>query len=100
MTVGPIPSFGEPDVPQTDASLRVAASARRVTFADALNGALGAASSSLERAAQAEAAFVAGRGGLQEMVVERAQADVLLAVASSAASRGVQSLATLFNMQV
>ncbi len=66
------------------------------TFGDALN----AASSALTRAQGAESAFMSGRGGLQEMVVERAQADVVLALAATTASRTTQSLATILNMQV
>ena len=38
--------------------------------------------------------------GLQEMVLERAQADVVLSVASAAASRAAQALTTLLGMQV
>jgi flagellar hook-basal body complex protein FliE len=66
------------------------------TFERALEQAGGA----FERAARAEAAFVQGTGGLQEMVVERAQADVVLQIASAAASHVVQSLGTILNMQI
>ena len=44
--------------------------------------------------------FAQRRGGLQEMVLERAQADVALSVASAAASRAAQALTTLLGMQV
>ncbi len=58
------------------------------------------ASSALERAADAEQAFVHGRGGLQEMVIERAQADVLLQLAAAVTSRCAGSLSTILSMQV
>ncbi len=44
--------------------------------------------------------FAAHRGGLQEMVVERARADIALQVAATAAQRGAQSLQTLLGMQI
>jgi flagellar hook-basal body complex protein FliE len=59
-----------------------------------------AAGAILERADGAEAAFVAHRGGLQEMVVERARADVALQIAATATQRAAQSLQTLLGMQV
>jgi flagellar hook-basal body complex protein FliE len=69
-------------------------------FGSALTRALDGAGAALARAERAEQAFAAGRGGLQEMVVERAQADVLLAIAGAAASRTVQTLNTILGMQV
>jgi hypothetical protein len=54
----------------------------------------------LERAEQAENAFVAGTGGLQEMVFERAKADAVVSVAAAATSRVAQSLATLSQIQL
>lgn len=65
-------------------------------FEDVLNGA-GAA---LERADEAERAFAEHRGGLVEMMVERANADVILQIATSAAQRTTQAVSTLFGMQV
>jgi flagellar hook-basal body complex protein FliE len=59
-----------------------------------------AAGSLLQRADRAEAAFVAHRGGLQEMVVERARADVALQIAASATQRAAQALQTLLGMQI
>jgi flagellar hook-basal body complex protein FliE len=70
------------------------------SFAGALAGALGAAAGALGRADVAERAFAAHRGGLQEMVLERARADVMLSLASSAASRAAQALSTILGMQV
>lgn len=59
-----------------------------------------AAGALLEGADRAEAAFAAHRGGLQEMVVERARADIAVQVAATAAQRTAQSLATLLGMQI
>lgn len=59
-----------------------------------------AAAAILDGADRAEAAFAAHRGGLQEMVVERARADVALQVAAAAAQRAAQSLQTVLGMQV
>ena len=70
------------------------------SFAGALGKAFSDASASLERADASERAFVAGRGGLQEMVLQRAQADVALSLASAAASRASQALSTILGMQV
>ena len=70
------------------------------SFAAALGDAFGAAATALGRADSAENAFAAGRGGLQEMVLERAQADVALSIASAAASRAAQSLSTILGMQI
>ncbi len=61
---------------------------------------LDAASAQLERAQGAEAAFAAGRGGLQEMVLERARADIALQVAAAAATHAAQALNTLLGMPV
>jgi len=61
---------------------------------------LDAAGSVLDGAERAESAFVAHRGGLQEMVVERARADIALQVAASAAQRAAQGLSTLLGMQI
>lgn len=59
-----------------------------------------AAGAMLDRAAAADSRFAAHRGGLQEMVVERARADIALQVAATAAQRTAQSLQTLLGMQV
>jgi hypothetical protein len=61
---------------------------------------LDAAASVLDGAERAESAFVAHRGGLQEMVVERARADVALQIAATAAQRAAQGLSTLLGMQI
>jgi flagellar hook-basal body complex protein FliE len=59
-----------------------------------------AAVATLARAGDAEAAFAAHRGGLQEMVVERARADIALQIAAAGAQRLTQGLQTLLGMQV
>jgi hypothetical protein len=59
-----------------------------------------AAGAILDGADRAEAAFAAHRGGLQEMVVERARADLALQIAATAAQRVAQSVSTVLGMQV
>jgi hypothetical protein len=59
-----------------------------------------AAGAILTGAEHAEAAFAAHRGGLMEMVVERARADIALQVAATAAQRAAQSISTLLGMQI
>lgn len=61
---------------------------------------LGEAAQSLERADAAETSFAERRGGLQEAVIARAKADVMLQIATSAASRTTQALSTILNIQV
>ena len=61
---------------------------------------LDAAGAAFDRADAAERAFAQHRGGLVEMMVERANADVLLQLATSAAQRTTQAISTLFGMQV
>ncbi len=83
-----------------DSPLGAPASPADGTFGDALSRAVYATSSALRRADAAEHAFAAGRGGLQEMVVERARADVALSLATAAVSRTTQALTTILGMQV
>jgi hypothetical protein len=59
-----------------------------------------AAGAILTGADRAEAAFAAHRGGLQEMVVERARADIALQIAATAAQRAAQAVSTLLGMQI
>jgi hypothetical protein len=59
-----------------------------------------AAGAILDGADRAEAAFAAHRGGLQEMVVERARADLALQIAATAAQRTAQAISTVIGMQV
>jgi hypothetical protein len=62
--------------------------------------ALDAAGAVFEAADRAESSFVHGVGGLQEMVVSRAHADVALAIATAAASRAAQALAQILGMPI
>jgi flagellar hook-basal body complex protein FliE len=91
----PAPIFGGDDSPVGPSS-----SPDDGGFGSALARALESTSSTLRRADAAEHAFAAGRGGLQEMVVERARADVALSLATAAASRAAQALTTILGMQV
>jgi hypothetical protein len=59
-----------------------------------------AAGAALAKADAAETAFARGRGGLQEMVVQRARADIVLAVAATGAQRAAGALNTLLGMQI
>ncbi len=86
MTVEPL----LPDVPVGGAMPPASGFLRAVADAEA----------SFARAAQAEADFAHGRGGLLAMTIDRAQADVVLSVASAAASRCASALGAVFNMQV
>jgi hypothetical protein len=61
---------------------------------------LDAAGSILGSAAAAEQAFVNHHGGLAEMVVERARADIALQVAAATAQRVAQGVQTLLGMQI
>jgi hypothetical protein len=81
-----------PPLPQGPANARGEANA----FAKLLD----TAGAILAGADHAEAAFAAHRGGLQEMVVERARADVALQIAATAAQRTAQSVATVLGMQL
>ncbi len=67
---------------------------------DSFGALVDAASGILERANGAEQAFAAHRGGLQEMVVERARADIALQIAAASAQRVTQGLQTLLGMQI
>lgn len=61
---------------------------------------LDGAGAALDRAERAEHAFAVQRGGLVEMMVERASADVMLQLAAVAAGRATQAVSTLLGMQV
>lgn len=61
---------------------------------------LDAAASRLRAADAAETAFAAHQGGLQEMVVERARADIALSLAAATAQRVAQGVQTLLAIQV
>lgn len=59
-----------------------------------------AAGAQLDHADVAEAAFTSGRGGITEMMVERARADIALQIATTGASRATQALNTILGMQI
>ena len=81
-------------------SLGAAQPAGAAPFAAELGRAFDAAGAAFGRADRAERAFLHGRGGLAEMVVERARADALLSLAAATSTRAAQSLATILGMQV
>jgi hypothetical protein len=66
----------------------------------AFESAVAAAGSAFDRAARSEEAFAHGRGSLLGMVLDRAQADIVLSIAAAAASRTAAALSTVFNLQV
>jgi flagellar hook-basal body complex protein FliE len=81
-----------PDVPLQPVPPRPNAS----TFSRALDD----AGSALNRADAAEDRFAAHQGSLQDAVFERAQADVVLAIATAAAQRSAQAVQSVLNMQI
>jgi len=99
MTVSPLGPVALPGAADAAADVP-AAGAEPGGFAAALGSTFASASHALERADGAERAFVAGRGGLQEMVLERAQADIAVQIASTAASHATQALSTILGMQI
>lgn len=82
----------------------IAPDAPRITAlpgsADSFGNLIDAASDVLQQADAAERAFSLHRGGLQEMVVERARADIALQLASAGVQRVTQGLQTLLGMQI
>lgn len=91
MTIVPI----VPDAPLAPAPAP-ASPALQGEFFDALDRAANA----LTRADSAEDAFAAHVGSLQDAVFERAQADVVLSIATAAAQRTVQAAQSVLNMQI
>jgi flagellar hook-basal body complex protein FliE len=70
------------------------------SFAGALENAFDSAGGALEKADRSERAFARGTGGLQEMVLDRAQADIALSIATTTASRASAALSTILGMQI
>ncbi len=62
--------------------------------------AVNAAGEALGRADNAESAFALGTGGLQDAILERAKADVVLSVAAAAVQRTAQAISTIISMQI
>ena len=52
------------------------------------------------RPTAAERAFAAHRGGLQEMVIERARADIALQIATDGGESAAQGVQTILSMQI
>jgi flagellar hook-basal body complex protein FliE len=88
----------EPDAPlaSTSSENADAATAGFGSLVDALQK----GTQGLQSAEKAENAFIKGTGGLQEMMFERAKADVLVSIATAASSRVAQSLNSLTQMQL
>lgn len=87
-------------VPISDGAAPVAADVPDFAGASEFAAALSGIDGALERAAGAEAAFVAGRGSLADMVIDRARADVALSVAAAGASHLTTAVSTILGMQV
>ncbi len=87
----------DPIVPDTAAGKPSSAASPAAGGFGALVDAAGRA---LAKADAAETAFAHGTGGLQEMVVERARADIALNVTATGAQRAAQALNTLLGMQI
>lgn len=103
MTVTPLSGLDLPLGAATQAKSATglpAPASASLDFAGAVSKAIGAASDALGRADRAEHAFANGRGGLQEMTLERAQADIALSIASATTTHVAQSLQTILGMQV
>jgi hypothetical protein len=73
---------------------------RATGSAGAFGALVDAAGAILAGADRAESAFAAHRGGMQEMVVERARADIALQLAATTAQRTAQALSAVLGMQV
>ncbi len=102
MTIHGIPPLypAAPDAAAAAADAASASVAESGTFASSFGTALAAASDALERASASEQRFATGRGDLQQMVLDRAQADVALSLAGATASRATQALSTILAMQI
>jgi flagellar hook-basal body complex protein FliE len=68
--------------------------------ADAFTRALDGVGALLSGASAAEDRYAGGTGSLQAAMVERARADVALAVATATAQRSAQALTAILNMQI
>jgi flagellar hook-basal body complex protein FliE len=75
-------------------------SASTPSDASAFAAALDAIGRVLGGATQAEDAYANGGGSLQDAMYRRAQADVVLSVATAAAQRAAQAVQTLLNLQI
>ena len=89
-----------PLVPDSAVPTAPPASSAPASAGPSFRDTLDAANAVFDRADRAESAFVTGRGGMQEMVVERARADVALSIATTAATRTAQAVSTIMGMQI
>lgn len=85
----------EPIVPDSAAALPVAS-----VPGGGFGALVDAAGAALDAADGAERAFAAGRGGMTEMVIERARADIALQIATAGAQRVTQGVQILLGMQI
>jgi flagellar hook-basal body complex protein FliE len=93
----PVATVIEPDAPRgADAASTDASTFGFGNLVDALQ----TGTQTLQHAQGAENAFIAGTGGLQEMVFKRAKADILVSIAAAASSRVTQSIDTISQMQL
>lgn len=100
-----LPPLTMPDAPLGSAAIPSGDDGARSAGSDTLGfgavlSAMNAGGAALERAQNAENAFVSGTGDVQEMVFERAKADTIVSVASAATSRVAQALNTLTQIQL
>lgn len=84
----------EPDVPQIPRISPPRPDAN--AFEAAVNG----VASALRKADAAEDAYSVQAGSLQDAVLERARADVALAIATAAAQRAAQAVQSILTLQI
>ncbi len=103
MTVTPLSQLGGADAPLLPNSAAAGSppdATGSASFGAALANAFETASGALAQADRSERAYAHGTGALQAMVLDRAQADIALTIATTAASRTSQALSTILGMQV
>jgi flagellar hook-basal body complex protein FliE len=90
----------DPIVPDAAAGTALRSAVRPSGELSSFGQLVDAAGAVLAKADVAESAFAHGKGGLQEMVVERARADITLSIAVTGVPRAAQALNTLLGMQI
>ena len=83
----------EPDLPKVAAPVAQG-------DASGFTAALGTIAQALGRADIAENAYAAGSGTLQDAVLERARADIALAIAAATAQRTATAMQSVLNLQI
>ena len=83
----------EPDLPKVGAPVPQG-------DANGFTAALSTIARALGRADNAENAYAAGSGTLQDAVLERARADVALAIAAATAQRTATAMQSILNLQI